>query len=96
MNFRKKELEDYAYDKQMKHLCSYLDQSNVSERKFIDENFNSEISKNSESFDDIINEKNCLIEELKSCLELMQVKFDEEVIRYSKEVFIIYILNLSS
>ncbi len=96
MNYRKKELEGYVNDKQMKHISSYLEESNVCERKNGDEEIDSENSKKLESFDDIINEKNCLIEELKSCLEMMQGKFDEEVNRYSSEVFIILIFNPSS
>ena len=99
MNYRKKELEGYVNDKQMKHISSYLEESNVCERIKGDERNNSENFENSEnleSFDDVINEKNCLIEELKSCLKIMQGKFDEEVRRYSIEVFIILMFNPSS
>ena len=89
MNFKKKELEEYIKEKQLKHC--YLD-VRLGEDSLNDEN-EKICAENSKIFDEMIEEKNSLIEELKCCLEMMQSKYNEEVTKYSKEVFIFLFIS---
>ena len=48
-----------------------------------------------EVFNQIVKEKNCLIEELKNYCNNLKLKFEEEVIKYSTEVNILVIIVLA-
>jgi len=48
-----------------------------------------------EGFNQIVKEKNCLIEELKNYCNNLKLKFEEEVIKYSSEVNILVIIVLA-
>ena len=48
-----------------------------------------------ECFNQIVKEKNCLIEELKNYCNNLKLKFEEEVIKYSTEVNILVIIVLA-
>jgi hypothetical protein len=85
----------------MNELEEYIKIKDNNTSDFVYENISS-FNKNStcedfsnlESFNQIVSEKNCLIEELKSYCDTLKLKFEDEIMKYSIEVIFMLIIVL--
>ncbi len=82
--------DNYYYDDMQDFNKNFHDVNNC---KISNEDLNGNFE-NLESFDQIIKEKNCLIEELKNYTQILKLKFEEEILKYSKEVILTLIIDV--